>query len=141
MAKPTFPPYVCINCGMQNERKWFVDLQLQLDNHFNPLMHGVVYLCNLCFDSMVQSTMEQAQRFEGDIYTAGEKPTYDNQDELLEEVPNGSNGRTVPDSGSAGIDFQPPGEPEANNDDQSESTDDIDGAPESLSHFRVHFGK
>ncbi len=147
MGKPIFPPYVCIVCGMQNERKWFVDLQLQLDNHFNPVLHGAVYMCNMCFDSMVTDTMNQVQKFEGAAYD-GIKPTYSNESELLEEASigetygdtGGTDERTVRDSSTAGVDPQPSISFESNPATEPESPDDSDDDP-NLSDFRVHFGK
>jgi len=63
MKKPTYPPYVCIVCGLGDKpRKWFVDLEFQLDTHFNPVLNGAVYLCNECWVNLVETVGREIER-------------------------------------------------------------------------------
>ena len=88
IKKPNFPPYVCIVCGVGDEetREWYVDLQLNLDNHFNPVLNGAVYCCNLCWESLAQEVVRQVQSL---IYGGIEPwaefvtPSYESEDELI----------------------------------------------------------
>lgn len=86
MAKPNYPPHVCLNCGMQDSRLWFVDLGLDLDMYFNPLLNGTIYLCNACWDSIVRDVTKLSQVFLNqtlpwDSGTYAE-PTYKNETPL-----------------------------------------------------------
>jgi len=154
MGKPNFPPYVCIGCGMQDGRKWFVDLQLNLDHYFNPVLNGAAYLCNECFESMIRDTMRQVQSFLGvDTFPVGNTPTYENKSELLTEIEihvdgsNGDDGSTVAepilevhDPVSAGIDFGSAEVVGASVGNQQESSSNSTGDAEPVSAFRAHFG-
>jgi len=131
---------------MQDQRKWFVDLQIQIDLHFNPVMNGVIYLCNLCFDAKVLDTLRQAQAYEGITYD-GETPTYENKKELLTEIEfEEQHDEPEPDTGTVRDPIPSRINPSASIFDEdsagseSESTDDSDGERKPLSEFRTFFG-
>ena len=51
--KPPFPPYVCISCGVgEPPRKWFIDIGLSLDYHFNPVNDGTIFFCDECWNNV-----------------------------------------------------------------------------------------
>lgn len=164
MQKPTFPPYVCVDCGMQDGRLWFVDMQINLDNYFNPVMNGTIYLCNECFDARVIDTTKQVQALIGNY--DGMVPTYDNKEDLLEKVnlddgnlqseptwesptgislsepvPAGDDGGTVLDQIPTGIDFGTTNVDQSDGDvDSGLKSDDSNDEDKSLSGFRGFFG-
>lgn len=57
---PQFYPDVCIVCGLGNGggRKYFIDLGFEINQIFQPLREGSVYLCNECW----AGKMEEIQR-------------------------------------------------------------------------------
>src|SRR5688572_31117866 len=64
LERPNFHPHVCIQCGVGDDRRvWYVDLQLAIDNHFNPLYNGAIYFCNECWDDMVRVVSRDIQGF------------------------------------------------------------------------------
>jgi len=91
LLKPNYPPYVCIVCGLgtRKDRKWFVDLQLAIDNYFNPVNDGAIYLCNECWDGLVRSVGHQAYTVmkEEEPWEASLEITYNSEDQLLTVSP------------------------------------------------------
>lgn len=63
VEKPAFHPYACIQCGVNYNRKWYVDLGLRLDNAFNPQFDGVVYLCNECWWNVADEVERSVQKY------------------------------------------------------------------------------
>lgn len=93
LTKPNFPPYVCIQCGIGDERrKWYVDLQLHIDYYLNPVNDGAIYLCNECWESFVVDISKAAQQimFEQEPWAGGEfvQPTYEDESKI--EVKSGT---------------------------------------------------
>lgn len=65
MEKPTFHPYVCISCGLGGPpREWFVDIGIDLDAYFNPVLNGTVYFCNECWNSVHVNVSRQMQQWQ-----------------------------------------------------------------------------
>jgi len=88
MLKPVFPPYVCLVCGVgTTQRKWYVDLELPLDNYFNPVNDGAAYLCNECWDSLVRSVGSKAHTIMKEIapWDESPEPTYTSDEEIVLE--------------------------------------------------------
>ena len=169
MERPTFPPHVCLICGMGSYRKWFVDLQLPIDNYFNPVMDGACYLCNECWDSIAVETAKQAQilllgtePWKGAEYI---EPTYDDSSDLisaqtmkdkldlvqLEPAPVGNTGEEngtksglsaeLSLGGTKGTDISAPTDdrPTERNDTPPEPNN-TDEQTEPVREFRNHFG-
>lgn len=137
MEKPIFPPYVCVSCGMQSERDWFVDFQMNLDNYLNPVINGSIILCNMCFDSAVRETYDLVQKQFGS-YT-GVEPTYENKGELLTETILGTRTEPdrVPNSDASTIDSATTDDNQS--DGNVDSTDDDDEESAGLRTFRGFF--
>lgn len=79
--KPNFHPYVCIVCGVGGPpREWFVDIGIDLDNHFNPVIDGTVFFCNECWNSVQVNVARQIQvwRTDREAWKAEDsvEPTY-----------------------------------------------------------------
>lgn len=150
--RPNFHPHVCIICGVGDDRReWYVDLQLAIDNHFNPLYNGAIYFCNECWDATVRDVSRAVQAF-----TPAKQVnphSYENSDELLESITleqdNGRNRTTdVRDSETAGtvddsaVDDQPTelGDPQLEFGSGEPSEGSTDAEPE-LAGFHAFFGR
>lgn len=138
LDKPNFPPYVCVQCGMSQDRKWFVSLALPLDHYFNPVNEGNIFFCNSCWESLATSVAKEAQRFLiGQDPWEGVKPTYENKTNLVEGVEFGTRKAHL----SLAVDDRP-AEPSdtvsEHNDPEPESTD-TDAETEPLREFRIFF--
>lgn len=142
LEKPNFPPYICISCGMGSGRKWFVSLNLPLDNFFNPVNEGNIFYCNDCWESLATSVAKSAQKFlighepwTNDDYV---QPEYEDKNELVEEVEFGTGSVNTSITIHSGA--TAPSEPESKpNNTESEPTV-TDGESEPVSEFRVFFG-
>lgn len=105
LEKPNFPPYVCIVCSMSTGKKWFVSMDLELEQYFNPLNDGRIFYCNECWDNMVSDTTHAVSTFLiGHEAYVGEEPTFDNTAELIigkvgENGPVGSTEGLFPELG------------------------------------------
>jgi hypothetical protein len=157
LLKPNYPPYVCIVCGLgsSKSRKWFVDLQLAIDNYFNPVNDGAVYMCNECWDGLVREVGHKAYTVmkEEEPWEASLEITYAAEGELLRETALSGVGRTVvleKENDGPGISSESPGElnfavagddqPTENLDGESDADSDADeSAP--VQQFREFFGK
>jgi hypothetical protein len=110
LLKPNYPPYVCIVCGLgsSKDRKWFVDLQLAIDNYFNPVNDGAVYLCNQCWDGLNREVGHKAFTLmrEEEPWEANLEITYAAEGELIQSRPLASNPSTS--SLGAGDNSSPP---------------------------------
>lgn len=54
MDKPIAHPYVCMSCGIAENRKYYVDTGLDVDQQmFQPLWDGRIYLCNECIEGII----------------------------------------------------------------------------------------
>jgi len=159
MRLPTFPPYVCIVCGVGDDRrKWYADIQINLDNHFNPVMDGVVYYCNECWESLATDVMKQAQLFLFGVepWTKDEEyvpPSYNNETELISNEPT-DNGQLKQRADNAELvvrsdensDREPAGDDQSSNGSDAEpvsSEQPVESATddEPVREFRAHFGK
>ena len=142
LERPNFPPYVCIQCGTGGgeHRKWFVSLNLPLDNYFNPVNEGNVFYCNECWDSLVRDVSKDVQLFLlGHEAYVGVPPTFENESQLL-----------VGPVGNSTEDFNGPGTDNQFLQDSSGTTDDIDPSSvgsdsepsdnPAVSEFLEHFG-
>lgn len=155
--RPNFHPHVCIICGVGDDRRaWYVDLQLAIDNHFNPLYNGAIYFCDVCWDDTVKSVSREVQKFTPAQQVNSQ--SYENPLPLVETISleqdngriNGDDGEPegLPDSDAAGItdDSTVDDQPTEFSDTQfefgdsgaSESSDDAE--PE-LANFRGFFGR
>lgn len=86
LDRPNFPPYICIACGTGGgpHRKWFLSLNLPLDNYFNPVNEGNVFYCNECWSNLVAEVSRDVQTFViGHEAYIGVPATFDNQDDLI----------------------------------------------------------
>lgn len=96
LDKPNYPPYVCIRCGVGNGRDWYLLLDLPIDNYFNPVNNGQIFLCNECWLAAVQEASRIIQIFlVGHEAYKGVEPTYENEDQLVLGLYDGPG---VPDS-------------------------------------------
>jgi len=74
VSKPPAHPYVCIQCGKQDERDYFVDLGFDISDMYHAVWEGCVYLCNFCMENVVKSYKDQVtifygtQKLEGQTY-------------------------------------------------------------------------
>ena len=89
MAKPTFNPYVCVNCGVGGPpRLWFIEFGINLDLYFNPVNEGNVYYCNECWEDLARQVAKNIQIFLHDTmpWTGNGfiRPTYQKKEELIE---------------------------------------------------------
>jgi hypothetical protein len=143
LDKPNFPPYVCVMCGAGNGRAWYADLGIPLDNYFNPVNNGAVYICNECWDGMALEVAKQSQvlvlghqPWEGRV-----EPTYDDDEELETlTIKEGNDRSDVPDSSTAGDDPVDAGANQApESDDDDSEPDDSDPESESVREFRGFF--
>lgn len=144
VERPTFPPYVCIRCGLgagENDRKYFVDLGIDLHYHFNPLHDGNIYFCDQCLRGLITdanrliSTWDQEHAEWQSPDRVEASYSWESQIDLSNlEVengrgPNDSGSTDSVESGVEGIEFSPVGSSEA-----SESADEIpDGAVPNVS--------
>lgn len=60
---PDYPPHVCIICGLSNNRRWFVNLDVNLDRYYNPIQEGQLWFCDECWTNLVTDTARHAQAF------------------------------------------------------------------------------
>jgi hypothetical protein len=130
-------------CGVGGTvRKWYVDLNLAIDNYFNPVNDGAVYLCNECWDEAVRAVGNQAQ-----VFMLGQEPwqapveiTYTDEDELL--LGEQDYGTGLPSESPGDIDNSTTGDDQPTETIDSESdTDDNDDKSEPVQQFREFFGK
>ncbi|MBA2350108.1 MAG: hypothetical protein H0V81_17675 [Solirubrobacterales bacterium] len=138
LEKPNYPPYVCILCGLGtgSDRKWWVDLQFQLDNHFNPVQDGAIYLCNECYDSLIQDVGNMLETM--NLTPVGEKPTYNLVAELKTEESYGSG---IFNQDATGVDYRPTeDDSEPERDDNKVEPSVPDATSGSLTDFRGFFG-
>src|SRR5215510_9861305 len=140
LERPNFPPYVCISCGLGNNRGWFVSLNLPLDTYFNPVNEGNVFFCNECWENLVVDVSKAVHIFaqNHEPWYGGEyiKPQYENKKELVEEVSFGgtSTSPTIHSPTTVGS------EPEPESDDSEPESPVTDDEGEPVSEFRVFFG-
>lgn len=86
LQKPNFTPYVCMVCGVGDDRrKWYADLQITgIEFYLNPVNDGAVYLCNECWESLAVDIAKQAQTFLFGMESWAEgqyvEPTYNNEE-------------------------------------------------------------
>lgn len=145
LEKPNYPPYVCITCGVGTGRKWFVSLDLRLDNYFNPMHDGIVFQCNECWESLATEVAKKAQ-----LYLIGMEPwdsreyvepAYEDKSELLKEVNfNGTLSRAAIADTTEHNRSPEPSNPEPSSGDTTVDNDELDGETEPLSEFREFFG-
>lgn len=89
VAQPVMYPACCLNCGaVQNSGRWFVDLGFDIDERFDAMPDGVVYLCSECVKNFITQLMEIVEEKEmGLDYVAfgGTKsyPVFDEHREVL----------------------------------------------------------
>jgi len=153
LKKPNYPPYVCIVCGLGSGRKWFVDLQLAIDNYFNPVNDGAIYLCNECWDSILRAVGQQAQ-----VLMLGQEPwesqveiTYAAEGELITAAPlrgvgsqqgqDLNNGTGLPSEGPGELNFATTGDDSTSTNTTSEPNTDTATTTEPVREFREFFGK
>lgn len=160
LENPTFPPYVCIQCGVgHGRREWFVDLGLALDHYFNT-DNAAVYLCNECYFDMVSEVGKLVQKFRKDHekWNTEEEPSYDwiekqddergrNSDQLISTT-SGSEGATEEptgvDSSSNGNDQDTEpnnSEPEPTDSGDANSTDDSSSDGSGEPKLSITFGE
>jgi hypothetical protein len=63
MRDHMFYPGVCVGCGVQNNRRWYVEIGVDLDFHFNPMNEGNIIFCNECWNSLVKSVNKYVKAF------------------------------------------------------------------------------
>lgn len=52
--QPPVNPGVCVKCGVQSGRDYFVDTGIDIAlQYFNAGFEGVIYLCNECMESLI----------------------------------------------------------------------------------------
>jgi hypothetical protein len=132
---------------MSTGKKWFVSLDINLDQYFNPLNDGRIFYCNECWDNMVTDVTHSVQTFLiGHEAYVGEEPTFDNPAELIigkvgqkEEVIFPELGEeSGPGSSSAGI--QDVSGSDADIDSSSVGSDTQPSDNPAVSEFLEHFG-
>ena len=65
VQEPVMYPSCCVNCGaVQNSGRWFVDLGFDIDNRFDALPEGVVYLCEICVRNFIRELMTVVEKQE-----------------------------------------------------------------------------
>lgn len=156
MLSPVYPPYCCIVCGVGGRnRKWFADLNLAIDNYFNPVNDGAIYVCNECWDGMVRAVGHQAQ-----VLMLGQEPwdsrieiTYAEEGELItsapvgileptqEEIEQEDNGPGISSEGSGELNFTTTGDDPTSTNITSEPDTDTTTTTEPVREFREFFGK
>jgi hypothetical protein len=154
LEKPNFPPYVCIICNMSTGKKWFVSMDINLEQYFNPLNDGRVFYCNECWDNMVTDTTRAVQTFLiGHEAYVGEEPTFDNPAELIigkvgesTAGPVGSTEVLFPElgdesgPGSSSTSVQDVSGPDADINSSSVGSDPQPSDNPAVSEFLEHFG-
>jgi len=88
VENPTFHPYSCIQCGVNYNRKWYVDLGLRLENAFQPLFAGNVYFCNECWWNVVEEVERSVEKYleeRGETSEPGILDDFDREPEQLIE--------------------------------------------------------
>lgn len=79
LDRPVIHPGVCIVCGTQ-ESEYFVDPELQLDLHFNPLYSGAVIFCKGCWHNTVETANRLIQeREENELKRVGSSSKLESQ--------------------------------------------------------------
>jgi hypothetical protein len=59
VAKPRMFPACCISCGtIELSGRWFVDLGIDIDEKFDAMPDGVVYLCSVCVKEHIRILMQ-----------------------------------------------------------------------------------
>jgi len=59
VCQPIMYPACCINCGtVENSGRWFVDLGFNIDERFDAMPDGVVYLCQICVKNFIKDLMK-----------------------------------------------------------------------------------
>jgi hypothetical protein len=119
--KPPVHPHVCVQCGKQDDRDYFVDLGFDISVLYQPLWEGCIYLCNLCMENLVNSYQTQLTKFYGTDALQGQTYKYaDGVDPLQGELDlNGTDepGTIVADvepvSGTDEIDYVVSGDSES----------------------------
>lgn len=53
VERPHIHPGVCVTCGLQSGRDYFVDLGLEISVLYQPLTEGPVYLCSECMTNLI----------------------------------------------------------------------------------------
>jgi hypothetical protein len=151
LPKPNFPPYVCVGCGVGTERKWFVDLQVPLDNYFNPVNDGAVWYCNECWEGITQEVAHMAQVLVlGQEPWQGAEPTFNEEDTPLilstvgiNDYDSGLDDESgVSDSGATGTNQESAGDSGSIEDVVPDlNADNDDTSSDGISEFNTFFGK
>jgi hypothetical protein len=105
--KPPVHPHVCVQCGKQDDRDYFVDLGFDISVLYQPLWEGCIYLCNLCMENIVNSYQAALTKFYGTDNLQGQTYKYaDGVDPLQGELDlNGTDGSDEP--GTTPTDVEP----------------------------------
>ena len=83
--KPPIHPHVCVVCGKQNEREYFVDTGIDIDHqYFQAVFEGSLFLCCICMESLINDYYAKLSKHIDHLPAASNMYTYLNagQDEL-----------------------------------------------------------
>jgi hypothetical protein len=68
VARPIMYPACCISCGtVENSGRWFVDLGFNIDERFDAMPDGVVYLCSECVRNFIKDLMRIVEEQDGGL--------------------------------------------------------------------------
>jgi hypothetical protein len=106
MSKPPAYPHVCVVCGKQDDRDYFVDLGFDISDLYQPVWEGCVYLCNMCMENVVNSYQAQLTKYHGTDLLKGHTYKYvEGLDPAQGELDfNGTGSDVVDDSTEPGTD-------------------------------------
>jgi len=122
---PIFYPGVCVACGVQSNRRWYVDIGVELDYHFNPMNEGNILFCNECWNALVKSVNRGVKTF-----------VESNKGTLKVNTPEKENDGTT---GSNPTPIGDDSEPERNDQVSEPSVSESKSDDSELSSFRAHF--